>query len=917
MGMSEVSARVMGQQLTRRSSLDIIEAFLATRGCQLGPRPYLEGIPIFSTDYADLPKDIVEKIIRDSYDDASPVVKRIAEKLADDYKIIIGRVHKNQLKKYIDYERHEDFEIFVQLIGECDIDAKSIEKTCDEIIKSQAPSLGRSQPVFWQHLDEAIAKKKNDRVNDYLVFLYSRLLALNENRRMSLQFLFEQERDLIRKELVPLNGKGAYRDGYLDLEGFCDSPAIEDRATIISKFNKKYLDILESWDGTRDKKSLVYIDLNQALFDSKGTRKRFFDYLFICIKKSFGLLRNHRALVIKVENILCEGLNLKWDIYAQVTIFAEKLCPTRFNRTYYRAEEICADVIEHRLEKKLSVEDREHLKQFYSENLRDVDKLEGVLSNPEICDIIEFFKEPLTGFSFLDCYILQQGRSFENSTEIKFIENKNELLLVFYKNVVDERKIPCPVCGSLKISGNSYTEIGEKSWECKNPQCAERSKTNRGKRYSMRTIFMQDSLYDFRPENVVPKSLIKVWRKDIVERWTTEQLFSMIIKYYTYPGDTIFAINLQDNGLLNAVASQEKRNVEAISFEELAPAVEQGKNAWTAFLDGSLFSQFIYENWKPTEVPDVARNIPLKFVKKAPINIIQDDCLSVMRQIEKHTLHTIITSPPYYNAREYSQWENLYNYLNDMYRIIARAKEILVPGGVFFYNIGDIYDNEKTIVKSTMGNKRIPLGAYIILLFQKAGFILLDDIAWYKGEPQSNRQKNDGNFVPFYQRPTNCYEHMFIFKTPGNLKLARDRSGNTLHSNVQKFSPVIKIGKGGVNKYGHTAPFPLELPMLAISCFTNPGDLVFDPFLGSGTTAIAAATCDRLGIGTEMNREYAGLSVVMARERGLKVLLLKRSEKGDFIKEDIIFAGDAIPAKKQATLDSFGEKDSAPKKATK
>ncbi|MBN2153867.1 MAG: site-specific DNA-methyltransferase [Candidatus Lokiarchaeota archaeon] len=893
--------------MTKRSSLDIINSFLATRGCRLDPRPYLDNIPTFSRDYADLPGDIVEKIIRDSYDDANPIVKRISEELADRLNVFIGRIHKNQIKKYIDYERQEDLHAFVQLIGECDADAETIKNVCNEIIRSNSSGLGRSIPVFWSKLEESIFNENKDRIKDYLVFLYSRLLALNENHKITLHFLFEQERDLIRKELVTARDEKELSDDFRDLERFCDSTTVDDHASVVTSFNKRYQEILERGDGTHGKKSLVFVDVNQAFFDSKGSKEEFFDHLFHCTAESFGVLRNHRVLVIKVGNVMDGGLNLKWEIYAQITIFAEKMRPTRFNRTYYRGEEICADVIEHRIGAKLSPDDLERLKGFYSEDLRDANAFSGTLASPEIREIMEFYKEPLAGYAFIDCYVLQQDRAFPNSLEIKFIENKNELLLVFYKNAVDERKIPCPVCGSLKISGNSYTEIGEKSWECKNPLCAERSKTNRGKRYSMRTIFMQDSLFDFRPETTVPKSLIKVWRKDLVEHWTNEQLFAMIIKYYTYPGETILAINLPDAGHFRSVAYREKRQVESISFAEFAPADARNKGTWTRFLDGPLFEQFARGDPRPRGPTITPRNFPLRAVRKVPICVVQDDCTSVMQQLEDKAIHAMITSPPYYNAREYSQWANLYTYLADMYRMIVLAKEKLVPGGVFFFNVGDIYDNEKTIVKSTMGNKRIPLGAYVVLLFQRAGFVLLDNVVWYKGEPQSNRQKNDGNFVPFYQRPTNCYEHMFIFKAPGSIRLAMDRSKNTLHANVQKFSPVIKIGRGGINKYGHTAPFPPELPMLAISCFTNPGDLVFDPYSGSGTTAIAAATCDRCGIGTEMNRDYARLSVGMARERGLPFLLLKRSGGGDFVKEVNPPPDSSTPAQKQATLDSFGE----------
>ncbi|MGY4884385.1 MAG: DNA-methyltransferase, partial [Nanobdellota archaeon] len=227
-------------------------------------------------------------------------------------------------------------------------------------------------------------------------------------------------------------------------------------------------------------------------------------------------------------------------------------------------------------------------------------------------------------------------------------------------------------------------------------------------------------------------------------------------------------------------------------------------------------------------------------------------------------------SPPYYNAREYSQWQNLYNYLNDMYNIISKANEKLVPGGIFFYNIGDIFDNENTIVKSKMGEKRIPLGAYIILLFQKAGFNLLDNIIWYKGEPQSNRHKNDGNYTPYYQRPANCYEHMFIFKKKGILHLNKNDKENILNSNIIKFTPVFKIFKGGENRYGHTAPFPHKIPLLSILCFTNEGEYVLDPFSGSGTSSIVANKNKRVGIGIELNKDYLELSLSKAEEESIE-----------------------------------------------
>ena len=81
-----------------------------------------------------------------------------------------------------------------------------------------------------------------------------------------------------------------------------------------------------------------------------------------------------------------------------------------------------------------------------------------------------------------------------------------------------------------------------------------------------------------------------------------------------------------------------------------------------------------------------------------------------------------------------------------------------------------------------------------------------------------------------------------------------------LKNNIQKFSPVIKINSKGENKFGHTAPYPVDLPMLSILTFTKKGDLVFDPFLGSGTSVYTALNNNRKGIGTELDSDYFELA---------------------------------------------------------
>ena len=75
--------------------------------------------------------------------------------------------------------------------------------------------------------------------------------------------------------------------------------------------------------------------------------------------------------------------------------------------------------------------------------------------------------------------------------------NCYEHIFIFHKHRNDNTPYPCPVCGCLKVNGNAYSEIGLKSWECKNLECFERSKSNRGKRFSLKTntLWLSKTLY--------------------------------------------------------------------------------------------------------------------------------------------------------------------------------------------------------------------------------------------------------------------------------------------------------------------------------------------------------------------------------------------------------------------------------------
>jgi len=524
------------------------------------------------------------------------------------------------------------------------------------------------------------------------------------------------------------------------------------------------------------------------------------EIIFTLIVETYHKLSNHCYLAI----IISDDIKQKWQLISEITIFSEKFLEYPINKSYFRWQKIQKDTLN------------------YIENI-----------NQDDCH----FEKGNEGFTYKDCYLTYE-------------EDFERCILLFEKNERDERKISCPKCRTLQVQGNSYPVLGVRSWECKNIFCGHKSKYNRGKRYSLASIIKQEAILN--NDNLIEKKLLKKWRKDIVKVTSLKEIYEFLIKFYSLFGDTILIYQNQEN-LSYTLFS---RYIQDINFSETI--VKDNKNKWVNHYKSlSFFKRFLVDkNKKNTTDLKNLSNVDELF-------LYHGDAFTTLCELDSNSLGGAVTSPPYYNAKEYSQWNNMYCYLYDMYNIIKELYRCLKKGSPFILNIFDYFDNESIIVFSGMGKKRLILSSYMSFICRYVGLTQLGNIAWDKGEIEGNRNFNQGNYSPYYQAPLNCWEHLLIFS-----KGIPSFPVSELPKIIQE-KPIFKIIKGK-NTYGHSAPFPEAIPKLLLSMISKE-ETIIDPFSGSMTTGRVAVKNALKSINIELHLEYCQLGLqLLKNERHVK-----------------------------------------------
>ena len=542
--------------------------------------------------------------------------------------------------------------------------------------------------------------------------------------------------------------------------------------------------------------------------------KRFGDYASLeseimeMIRRSYSKLNNYGYLAIWIDPLRFNSENkiMTWQLAECVKLFAEKFAQVVLERGYFRHRRVARETIS------------------YIRNL-NFEKAKFDLANE--------------GFTYRDCFVLCHSADSTFGSE--------SLLLLFQKNQRDETLIPCPACRSRDVRGNSYSTLGVRSWECRNLLCPDRSKYNRGKRYSFKSLLMQEAIAS--PENLIPADIVRGWARDVQIAREPAEVIEMLVRCYSLHGDCLHFFGFGTNkssGLFGRKVQW--HDIESSGQRKIA----------NLFFDSAWFHRYVAAH------EDSEAFVPgIRSVHIGPFKLIHGDARATLCSFDNDHFDGVVTSPPYYNAREYAQWPNIYCYLYDMFGVIKECYRVLKPGAFFLFNIFDNFDNERSITFSAMANKRLVLSSMLSDLFRRAGFALYGNVVWDKGEIEGKRAFNGGNFSPYYQSPFNCWEHVLVFGKPEEETRSRTKDRCRILPSVLRSQPVLKMIRGE-NLHGHTAPFPLEVPAL-LAPLMAPGAIVLDPFGGSGTTARALCGEGIEVVCIERDQDYCDLAERMFR----------------------------------------------------
>ena len=256
------------------------------------------------------------------------------------------------------------------------------------------------------------------------------------------------------------------------------------------------------------------------------------------------------------------------------------------------------------------------------------------------------------------------------------------------------------------------------------------------------------------------------------------------------------------------------------------------------------------------------------------------NCLDMLSQVPSGSVRLVVTSPPYNLGKEYESKLLLNQYMEDQTRVITECSRVLADNGSICWQVGNYVENGEII----------PLDILLYPVFSSLKMHLRNRIIWHFGHGLHASKRFSGRYeVILWFTKSNQY--LFNLdsvrvpqKYPGKKHfkgpLKGELSGNPLGKNPADIWEIPNVKSNHIEKTIHPCQFPVELIERLVLAMTAEGDWVLDPFMGVGSTAIAALMHGRRAIGAEIMLEYVEIAIdrVHQAENGnLKIRPMDRS----------------------------------------
>lgn len=219
-----------------------------------------------------------------------------------------------------------------------------------------------------------------------------------------------------------------------------------------------------------------------------------------------------------------------------------------------------------------------------------------------------------------------------------------------------------------------------------------------------------------------------------------------------------------------------------------------------------------------------------------------------MSALPDRSVHLMVTSPPYNVGKDYDRDLTLDEHRALLKSVMAETLRVLVDGGRACVNVANL------------GRKPyLPIHSYVIHDAAELGFQMRGEIIWDKG-PGAGVSTAWGSWrSPSNPTLRDTHEYILVFcKPPFARRPGEGKASTITQPDFLEFTKSVwSFSPESARRVGHPAPFPVELPHRLIQLYTYDGDIVLDPFMGTGATAVAAVRDRRHFVGFELSEDYA------------------------------------------------------------